>query len=152
MSFSSPEHYTFVLDPVVEGAQLTKVLIDGGAGLNIIFTNKLRKMGLDIIDFLIPIDAPFYGIVPGKAVIPPGHVILPTTFGTSENYRTKYILFEVTEFDSSYDAIFWRLALTKFMVIPQYSYMLLKMPGPNRVLSLHGDLSAPMIATLTLSN
>jgi hypothetical protein len=38
-----------VLDPVVAKVRLTKVLIDGGSGLNLIFANTLRKMGLDFM-------------------------------------------------------------------------------------------------------
>jgi hypothetical protein len=39
--------YPLVLDPTIAGITVTKVLIDGGAGLNIIFLEMLRKMGLD---------------------------------------------------------------------------------------------------------
>jgi hypothetical protein len=41
---------------------------------------------------------------------------------------------------ASYHAILGRPALTKFMAIPHYPYLLLKMPGPHRVLSLRGNL------------
>jgi hypothetical protein len=33
-----------VLDPVVAEVKLTRVLIDGGSGLNLIFASTLRKM------------------------------------------------------------------------------------------------------------
>jgi hypothetical protein len=36
-----------VLDPVVAEVKLTKVLIDGGSGLNLIFVGTLKKMGLE---------------------------------------------------------------------------------------------------------
>ena len=42
-------HYPLVLDPTITGMTVTKVLIDGGAGLNIIFLETLRKMGLRFI-------------------------------------------------------------------------------------------------------
>jgi hypothetical protein len=48
---------------------VTKVLIDGGAGLNIIFSKTLKKMGLDFAGLITPTRVPFYGIVPGKAAI-----------------------------------------------------------------------------------
>jgi hypothetical protein len=119
---------------------VTKVLIDGGSVLNIIFVNTLRKIGLDFNSMLTPTDVPFYGIVPGKAAMPLGQITLPVTFGTQGNYCTEFIKFEVTDFKSSYHAIFGRPALIKFMAVPHYPYLLLKMPGPNGVLSLHGDL------------
>ena len=46
----------------------------------------------------------------------------------------------MADFESSYHAIFGRPALAKFMAIPHYPYLLLKMPGPNGILSFQGDL------------
>ena len=62
--------------------------------------------------------------------------MLLVMFGSLDNYRTEFIKFEVVDFESSYHAIFGRPALATFMVVPHYPYLLLKMPGPNRVLSL----------------
>jgi hypothetical protein len=68
-------------------------------------------------------------------------VVLPVTFGESrENYRTEYIKFEVMDFETSYHAILDRPAIAKFMAVPHYSYLVLKMPSPAGVLSLQGDL------------
>jgi hypothetical protein len=139
-SFSQPGKFPLVLDPVVAEVRLTKVLIDGGSGLNLIFASTLRKMGLDFTDMLVPSKSPFYGIVPGNAAHPLGTVVLPVTFSTRENYRTEFIKFEVTNFESSYHAILGRPALAKFMAVPHYVYLLLKMPGQSGVLTLRGDL------------
>jgi hypothetical protein len=62
---------------VVMGSRVNKVLIDGGSGLNILFTKTLKKMKLDITHMLTKSTSPFYGIVPGNAAIPLGSVILP---------------------------------------------------------------------------
>jgi hypothetical protein len=51
-SFSELGRFPLVLKPVVAGSKLIKVLIDGGSGLNILFTKKLKKMKLDIIHML----------------------------------------------------------------------------------------------------
>jgi hypothetical protein len=139
-SFSEPGKFPLVLDLVVAEVRLTKVLIDGGSGLNLIFASTLRKMGLDFADMMVPSKSPFYRIVPGNAVHPLGTVVLPVTFGTRENYRTEFIKFEVANFESSYHAILGRPALAKFMVVPDYVYLLLKMPGLSGVLTLRGDL------------
>jgi hypothetical protein len=127
--FSEPGKFALVLDPVVAEVRLTKVLIDSGSGLNLIFASTLRKMGLDFTDMLVPSKSLFYGIVPGNAVHPLGMVVLPLTFGTRENYRTEFIKFEVANFESSYHAILGRPALAKFMVVPHYIYLLLKLSG-----------------------
>jgi hypothetical protein len=77
MSFSKPGKFPLVLDLVVAEVRLTKVLIDDGSGLNLIFTSNLRKMGLDLSGMLVPSKSPFYGIVPGNAAHPLGTVVLP---------------------------------------------------------------------------
>ncbi|XP_022683949.1 uncharacterized protein LOC111257890 [Setaria italica] len=97
-------------------------------------------MGLNIADMLTPMNSPFYGIIPSNAAIPLGQVVLPVTSGTKEHYRTEYIQFEVVDFETSYHAILSRPALAKFMAIPHYVYLVLKLLGPKGVLSLHGDL------------
>jgi hypothetical protein len=65
-------HYPLVLDLTIAGMTVTKVLIDGGARLNIIFSKTLRKMGLKFARMITPRSVPFYGIVPAKAVMPLG--------------------------------------------------------------------------------
>jgi hypothetical protein len=140
-SFSEPGQFPLVLKPVVAGSKLSKDLIDGGSGLNVLFTKTLKKMKLDITNMLTKSTSPFYGIVPGNAVIPLGSVVLPVTFGeTRDNYRTEYVKFEVADFEKSYHAILGRPAIAKFMAVPHYTYLVLKMPSPAGVLSLQGDL------------
>jgi hypothetical protein len=102
--------------------------------------STLKKMGLDISKMLTPSKAPFYSIVPGKAATPLGSVVLPVTFKTKDNYSTEYIKFEVADFNSSYHAILGRPALAKFMAVPHYVYLLLKMTGKIGVLTLCGNL------------
>jgi hypothetical protein len=88
---------------VVAGSKLNKVLIDGGSGLNVLFTRTLKKMKLDITHMLTKSNTPFYGIVHGNAAIPLRSVVLPVSFGESrDNYRTEYIKFEVADFETSY--------------------------------------------------
>jgi hypothetical protein len=129
------------LKPVLAGSRLNKVLIDGGSGLNVLFTKTLKKMKLDITHMLTKSTFPFYSIVPGNVAIPLGSVVLPVTSGeTRENYRTEYIKFEVADSETSYHAILGRPAIAKFMAVPHYTYLVLKMPSPARVLSLQGDL------------
>jgi hypothetical protein len=140
MSFLEPGKFPLVLDLVVAEVRLTKVLIDGGSGLNLIFASTLRKMGLDFTGMLVSSKSPFYSIIPGNSVHPLGTVVLPVTFGTRDNYRTEFIKFKVANFESSYHAILGRPALAKFMAVPHYvcryiqtGYLLLGCPGPWRL-------------------
>jgi hypothetical protein len=140
-SFSEPGRFPLVLKLIVAGSILNKVLIDGGSGLNVLFTKTLKKMKLDITDMLTKSVSPFYGIAPSNAAIPLVSVVLPVTLGeTRENYCTEYIKFEVADFETSYHAILGRPAITKFMAASHYTYLVLKMPSSAEVLTLQEDL------------
>jgi hypothetical protein len=77
---------------------------------------------------LHPSRAPFHVIVPGATVTPVRQITLPVTFGTQENFPTEHFHFEVANFDTAYNVVLGRLTLTKFMAIPHYAYLVLKMP------------------------
>jgi hypothetical protein len=142
-----------LLKPIVAGSRLNKVLIDGGSGLNVLFTKTLKKMKLDITDMLTKSASPFYGIFPSNAAIPLGSVVLPVTFGeTRENYRTEYIKFEVADFETSYHAIISTPAMAKFMAVPHYTYLVLKMPSLVGVLTLQWDLKISFDCDMKLWN
>jgi hypothetical protein len=70
---------------------------------------------------------------------PLGHIYMSITFGTPENYRTKFLRFEVAHFDCGYIAIIRRPGLAKFMAIPHYPYMILKMSGPQGIITVRAD-------------
>ena len=36
-----------VLDPIIDGFHLTRVLMDGGSSLNLLYQDTVRKMGID---------------------------------------------------------------------------------------------------------
>ena len=131
--------YPLVLDPVVLNVKLKRVLIDGGSSLNILFARAFDAMKIPKAE-LRPSYAPFHGVIPGSSAMPLGQIDLPVTFGTEDNFRTENITFEVVDLDTAYHAILGRPALSKFMAIPHYTYMMLKMPGPTGVISLRGDV------------
>ena len=45
---ATPGRLALVVDPVVEGTRLTKVLMDGGSSLNILYAETLKGMGIPI--------------------------------------------------------------------------------------------------------
>jgi len=63
--------FPLVLDPTIHNVWFKKVLIDGGSAINILFIGALTELGLTK-DNLIPIDSPFWGIVPGRVSQPLG--------------------------------------------------------------------------------
>jgi hypothetical protein len=84
-------------------------------------------------------DTPFFGIVSTEGEYPLGHIYMLVTFGTPENYRTKFLRFEVASFDCRYNAIIGRPGLAKFMAIPHYSYMILNKPEPQGIITMRAD-------------
>jgi hypothetical protein len=62
------------------------------------------------------------------------------TFGTEKNLHTAYKQFEISDFEMAYNAFLRRLTMTKFMVTHHYAYLVLKMLGPNRVITIRQDV------------
>nr|AAN64455.1 putative GAG-POL precursor [Oryza sativa Japonica Group]ABF97057.1 retrotransposon protein, putative, Ty3-gypsy subclass, expressed [Oryza sativa Japonica Group] len=139
-----PGRYPLVLDPVVRNVRLRRSLIDGGSALNILFAKILDDMQIPRAE-LRPSNAPFHGVIPGLSATPLGQITLPVTFGTRENFRTENVCFEVADFETAYHAILGRLALAKFMAVPHYTYMMMKMLGPRGVISLRSDIKQAII-------
>jgi hypothetical protein len=84
-------------------------------------------------------DTPFFGIVPTEGEYPLRNIYMPVTFGTPKNYRTEFLRFEGASFDCGYNAIIGRPGLAKFMAFTHYSYMILKMPGLQGIITVRAD-------------
>jgi hypothetical protein len=93
----SPGKYLLVVDPVIGNVRLTKVLMDGGSSLNIIYVETLGLLQIDLSTIRAGA-APFHGIIPRKRVQPLGQLDLPICFGTPSNFRKETLTFEVVGF------------------------------------------------------
>jgi hypothetical protein len=131
----SPGKYPLVVDPVIGNITLTKVLIDGGSSLNITYAETLGLLQIDLSTIWAGV-APFHGIIPRKRVQPLGQLDLPVCFGTPSNFRKETLTFEVVGFRGTYHAVLGRPCYAKFMAVPNYTYLKLKMPRPNRVITV----------------
>jgi hypothetical protein len=131
----SPWKYPLVVDPVIGNVRLTKVLMDGSSSLNIIYAETLGLLRIDLTSVRAG-GAPFHGIIPGKRVQPLGRLDLPVCFGTPSNFRRETLTFEVVGFRGTYHAVLGRPCYAKFMAVPNYTYLKLKMPGPNGVITV----------------
>jgi hypothetical protein len=109
--------------------------MDGGSSLNIMYAHALELIGIGL-NKLRPSKLPFHGVAPGKRVQPLGQIYLPVCFGTAANFRKEVLTFEVVEFRGAYHAILGRPYYAKFMAIPNYTYLKLKMPGPRGVITV----------------
>jgi hypothetical protein len=65
-----------------------------------------------------------------------GKIQLEVLFGEKDNHRCEPIWFEVVDLNSPYHALLGRPALAKFMVVPYYAYLKMKLPGPRGVITI----------------
>jgi hypothetical protein len=93
----SPGRYLLVVDPIIGTVRLSKVLMDGGSSLNIIYAETLGLLGVDRSEVRAGV-APFHGIAPGKRILPLGWIDLPVCFGAPSNFRKETFTFEVVGF------------------------------------------------------
>jgi hypothetical protein len=131
----NPRVYSLVVDPIIANTCLTKVLMDGGSSLNIIYVQTLDLLGI-ARTCLQPSVGGFHGVVLGKRAEPVGWIDLPVCFGTPTNFRKETLTFEVVGFRGTYHAILERPCYARFMAVPNYTYLKLKMPGPSGIITV----------------
>ncbi|XP_051209607.1 uncharacterized protein [Lolium perenne] len=76
-------------------------------------------------------DTGFHGIIPTLPSYPLVKISLDIVFSKPDNFRKERLKFEVVNWESRYHAIPGRQTYTKFMVVPYYAYLMLKIPGNN---------------------
>jgi hypothetical protein len=135
----NPGQYPLVVDPVISNSRFSKVLMDKGRSLNILYAHTLQLMGIGL-DQLLPSTTPFHGIAPGKRIQPLGQIDLLVWFGTPDNFRKETLSFEVVGFRGAYHTILGRLCYAKFMPVPNYTYLKMKMPGPKGVITVGSSI------------
>jgi hypothetical protein len=106
-----------LVSPTISNVKLYHVLIDGGAALNLISLAAFKKLQIPMGK--LQSSRPFSGVVP-VSVTSRGCISLPDTFGTTENFHTESILFDVVEVSLPFNAILGRPALYQFMVVAHY--------------------------------
>jgi hypothetical protein len=138
LNFDYPGKYPLLVDLVIWESRVNKVLVDGGSSINVTFPRTLLGLGVALKE-LHESDTHLFSIVLTEGEYPLGHIYMPVTFESPENYRTEFLRFEVASFDCGYNAIIGRPGLAKFMAIPHYTYMILKMPGPQGITTVRAD-------------
>ena len=78
---------------------------------------------------------------------PLGILDLPVTFRSRTNYRTETLTFEVVYWKGAYHAILRHPAYAKFMAVPNYTYLKLKLPGPNGVITVSGSFEQAYVSS-----
>src|SRR3954468_15663967 len=143
----NPGSYALVLDPTFVGPSInvkfSTVLIDNGSSINIMYKDTMHKLGI-APNMLQSTRTTFHGIVSGLWCEPIGKVRVDVLFGTRENCRAENLEFELVDLESCYHALLGRPALAKFIRSCHISYLKMKMPGPQGVITVAGDYRKSM--------
>jgi hypothetical protein len=127
-----------VLKAQIGAYDVDRIFMDAESGINLIYAKILRAMHISL-EFLKPTDCSFHKIVPGSANYPLGRIALNVCFSNRQNYRREKLDFEVMDWPSQYHAILGRPAFSRFMAVPHYTYLVLKMPGPRGIITVKGS-------------
>ena len=150
-----PGSYALVLDPTLvrpsKNVKFSRTLIDDGSSINIMYRDTMNKLGVTE-NMLEPSKTTFHGIVPGVSCTPMGMVRVDVVFGTKENCRVENIEFEVVDLSSPYHMLLDRPAMHKFMAVAHISYLKLKMPGPNGIITITGNYKRSLECSSAGSN
>jgi hypothetical protein len=138
----SPGAYAMVLDSTFSterrACRFSRVLIDGGSSINILYRDTMEKLGIREKQ-LQPSRTVFHGIVPGLSCSPIGKIKIDVLFGDNAHFRREPIWFELVDLASPYHALLGRPAMAKFMAVPHYAYLKMKLPGPKGLITVVGD-------------
>ena len=74
-----------VLDPIIDGYHLTRVLMDGGSSFNVIYQDTVRKMGIDP-SRITQSSTTFKGVIPSIEARCTGFLALDVIFGSPDNF------------------------------------------------------------------
>ena len=128
-----------VLDPIIDGSHLTRVLMDGGTSLNLLYQDTVRKMGIDL-SRIKPTKTTFKGVIPSVEACCTSSITLEVVFGSPNNFQSEYLILDIVPFPSGYHALLGRTAFARFNAVPHYAYLKLKMPGPRGVIIVSGNM------------
>jgi hypothetical protein len=128
-----------MVEPIVDSKRLSKVLMDGGSSHNIMYIETFDDLGITRCA-LHPSLSSFHYVILGHQAYPLERITLPVTFGDPSNFCTKQLQSKVVDFLGSYNSILKRSCYAKFMAIPNYTYLNLKMLGPCGIIMASASL------------
>ena len=112
--------------------------MDGGSSLNLLYQDKVCKMGIDP-SRIKPTKTTFKGVIPGVEARCTGSITLEVVFRSPDNFRSEELIFDIVPFRIGYHALLGRNAFARFNAVPHYAYLKLKMPGPRGVITVNGN-------------
>ncbi|XP_020194995.1 uncharacterized protein [Aegilops tauschii subsp. strangulata] len=138
----TPGGYALVHDRTIVAERRTCrfswVLVDSGNNINILYRDTMTQLGIEATH-LQPTRMLFHDIVSGLSCSPVDRIRLDVLLGTNDHFRRGPIWFEVVDLSSPYHVLLGRPALAKFMAVPHYAYLKMKLPGPKGLITVVGD-------------
>ena len=111
--------------------------------MNLFYQDTVRKMGIDP-SRIRPTKTTFKGGIPGVEACCTGSITLEVVFGSSDNFQSEELIFDIVPFHSGYHALLGRTAFARFNAVPHYAYLELKMPGPRSVITVNGNMECSL--------
>jgi hypothetical protein len=108
----------------IGGYDVGRVFMDAGSGINLIYARTLKAMNISL-EWLRLTDCSFHGILLGSA-------------NDKGNFRREKLEFEVMDWPLQYHAILGRPTFARFIAVPHYAYLVLKIPGLRGVITMKG--------------
>ena len=93
-----------VLDPIIDGFHLMRVLMDSGISLNLLYQDTVHKMGVGP-SRIKPTKTTFKGVIPGVEARCTGSITLEVVFGSPDNFQSEELIFDIVAFRSGYHAL-----------------------------------------------
>jgi hypothetical protein len=80
-----PGKWALVIDLIIDNYKFSKVLMDRGSNINILYLETLHRMKLSETQ-LEHSNVTFHGVIPGRKAQSLGNIALNVTFGTPNNF------------------------------------------------------------------
>ncbi|XP_062075396.1 uncharacterized protein LOC133779451 [Humulus lupulus] len=133
-----PHHDPLVIDAQITNKKVSRVLVDDGSSVNVLFKPTFTTIGLTEAD-LASYPMQIYGF-DGDSLLPMGKNQLPVTLGNKVQRSFKYCTFIVVDCPTIYNVIFDCSALVNFNTFTSIRHLCMKFPCDNGgVRTVRGD-------------
>ena len=132
-----PHDDPLVITPIIGNSPVRRVLVDGGASVDILFHDTFIRMGYEDAQ-LTPSNIPIYGFNGVESNIE-GTIQLPVTMGEEPRVATQMLNFLVIKATTTYNAILGRTGLHAFKAVASTYHLKVKFPTRNGVGVERGD-------------
>ncbi|XP_074578608.1 uncharacterized protein LOC141835080 [Curcuma longa] len=133
----TPHDDALVIKATIANYEISRVFVDTGSSVNIIFMSAFKQMQIDMDD-LEPMATSLYGFT-GNEVHPLGQIRLAISLGKEPARRTRYCFFTIVDASSSYNVILGRPTLGTFSAVVSTYHQKIKFPVGDLVGEARGN-------------